>query len=86
MLNQTIEKRELFAVRKYLEQALFGVILLGIAALASYPHLQARTVSARVVSSATTDDKLYSTDMNELRSRFNQDKGKVRLLMLLSPT
>lgn len=28
----------------------------------------------------------YSTDLNELRVKFNSDKGKVRLLMLLSPT
>jgi hypothetical protein len=28
----------------------------------------------------------YSTDLNALRAKFNADKGKVRLLMLLSPT
>ena len=28
----------------------------------------------------------YSSDLNDLRAKFNQDKGKVRLLMLLSPT
>jgi multidrug resistance efflux pump len=28
----------------------------------------------------------YSTDMGGLRAQFNQDKGKVRLLMVLSPT
>ena len=28
----------------------------------------------------------YSTDLNGLRIQFNQDKGKVRLLMVLSPT
>lgn len=28
----------------------------------------------------------YSKDLNELRAKFNGDKGKVRLLMLLSPT
>lgn len=27
-----------------------------------------------------------SSDLNDLRAKFNQDKGKVRLLMLLSPT
>lgn len=28
----------------------------------------------------------YTTDLNELRAKFNADKGKVRLLMLLSPS
>ncbi len=28
----------------------------------------------------------YSSDLNNLRAKFNADKGKVRLLMLLSPT
>lgn len=28
----------------------------------------------------------YSTDMSGLRTQFNQDKGKVRVLMVLSPT
>lgn len=30
--------------------------------------------------------KQYSTDMKELRAQFNSDRGKVRLLVLLSPT
>ena len=30
--------------------------------------------------------KPYSTNLNDLRNQFNNDKGKVRLLMLLSPT
>ncbi|MBV8897396.1 MAG: hypothetical protein JO051_12850 [Acidobacteriaceae bacterium] len=28
----------------------------------------------------------YSADRNRLRAQFNQDKGKVRLVLLLSPT
>jgi len=28
----------------------------------------------------------YSTDLDELRASFNRDKGKVRLVTLLSPT
>ena len=73
-------------MRNYLQPILFGVVLLGIVALAANPYSESRNVSARVVSSTTKDDKLYSTDMKELRTRFNKDKGKVRLLMLLSPT
>jgi len=30
--------------------------------------------------------KVYSTDIGALRARFNEDAGKVRLLLLLSPT
>jgi hypothetical protein len=28
----------------------------------------------------------YSTALKELRNRFNKDKGKVRMLLILSPT
>lgn len=28
----------------------------------------------------------YSSDLNGLRAQFDQDRGKVRLLMVLSPT
>ena len=40
----------------------------------------------RFYKSSPTQKSGYSTDLNELRARFNADKGKVRLLMLLSPT
>ena len=36
--------------------------------------------------SVFTGGKPYSTDLVDLRQQFNNDKGKVRLLMLLSPT
>ena len=39
-----------------------------------------------VVSSVFTGGKPYSTNLADLRKQFNDDKGKVRLLMLLSPT
>jgi len=34
----------------------------------------------------TRSGREYSSDLNQLRALFNQDKGKVRLLLLLSPT
>ena len=36
--------------------------------------------------SVFTGGKPYSTDISDLRKQFNDDKSKVRLLMLLSPT
>ena len=34
----------------------------------------------------TSGSREYSSDLNQLHAQFNQDKGKVRLVMLLSPT
>lgn len=73
-------------MRKYLKLILFGVVLFGIVALFAQPYLQAGRGSASAGYWATSGDKRYSTKMKELRNRFNQDRGKVRLLMLLSPT
>jgi hypothetical protein len=39
-----------------------------------------------LVSTVFTGGKPYSTNLDDLRKQFNSDKGKVRLLMLLSPT
>lgn len=36
--------------------------------------------------SVLTGGNPYSADLADLRKQFNNDKGKVRLLMLLSPT
>ena len=33
-----------------------------------------------------TGGKPYSANLDDLHTQFNRDKGKVRLLMLLSPT
>ncbi len=40
----------------------------------------------RTMTQNTPAARSYSEDLAELRARFNADKGKVRLLMLLSPT
>ncbi|MCC7308961.1 MAG: hypothetical protein IT173_15465 [Acidobacteria bacterium] len=48
-----------------------SVLLLALAGLIAYQF---------------TGGKPYSSDMNALRAQFNADKGKVRLLVLLSPT
>jgi hypothetical protein len=39
-----------------------------------------------LVSTVFTGGKPYSTNLDDLKKQFNSDKGKVRLLMLLSPT
>lgn len=79
--------------RKLLEPALLGMILLAIISLALYPYVRGRKsvsseTSGKQLSASTKDlrDEQYSKDITELRDRFNHDKGKVRLLLLLSPT
>jgi hypothetical protein len=72
--------------RRYLEAAILGLVLLAIVGLAAHPYLRAKNTSAGKDLSQKVNNKGYSTDMKELRVRFNQDKGKVRLILLLSPT
>lgn len=33
-----------------------------------------------------TGGRTYTSDMNSLRAEFNKDRGRVRVLLLLSPT
>lgn len=42
--------------------------------------------NATIASYRSKRTEEYSTDIDSLRERFNRDKGKVRLLALLSPT
>lgn len=57
--------------RKRIILIVAGVLLVALAGLVAYQF---------------TGGKGYSSDMNALRAQFNADKGKVRLLVLLSPT
>lgn len=43
-------------------------------------------VSACSKKTSSPPTASYSTDLKELRDRFNKDKDKVRLLLVLSPT
>lgn len=65
--------------RKILEPALLGLLLLGLAVFAVSQMFKRS-------GAPVAGNKSYSTDLNDLRAKFNQDKGKVRLLLLLSPT
>lgn len=54
----------------------FGVLLAGMSVVGG----------ERFYKSSPAQKSGYSKDLNELRAKFNSDKGKVRLLMLLSPS
>ena len=58
--------------REFVVPGVLGLVLLALAVF--------------VESSSIAEGKGYSTDLKELRAEFNRDKGKVRLLLLLSPT
>ncbi|MFN2516998.1 MAG: hypothetical protein ABR556_12390 [Pyrinomonadaceae bacterium] len=72
--------------KKYLNPTILGLTLLAIMVFAAYPDLRAKDNSPSKDFSQKVNAKGYSTDIKQLRYRFNRDKGKVRLLMLLSPT
>ena len=73
-------------MKRGLEATLLGLILIAIVALTAYPYLRKKNLSPDQDFSQKVNAKIYSVDMKELRVRFNQDKGKVRLVLLLSPT
>ncbi len=64
--------------RKY-EVVILTIILLGLAVFAGYIFIgsSSKTMAGQVN---------YSTDPEKLKTDFNKDKGKVRLVLLLSPT
>ncbi len=73
--------------RNYIEPAVLGVVLLTTILLAAYPYLRgSKAATTEMNDNTKVDDRHYSTDLKMLRDRFNQDKGKVRLILLLSPT
>jgi len=57
--------------RKYIKIGVVAAVVLGFAGLVLYQFI---------------GGKEYSTDINGLQTQFNRDKGKVRLVVLLSPT
>jgi len=61
------------------ESTFLGFLLLGLAVFVGYQFIGGN-------KTMPSDNKSFSTDMKELRKKFNEDKGKVRVLLLLSPT
>jgi hypothetical protein len=69
--------------RNYLEPALLGVVLLAIVVAAGHQFFRGKS---QPLAEMKMSDQHYSTDLKELRDLFNKEKGKVRLVLLLSPT
>lgn len=57
--------------RRYIKIGVIAAVLLGFAAIVLYQF---------------SGGNEYSTNISDLRSKFNADKGKVRLVVLLAPT
>jgi hypothetical protein len=57
--------------RRYIKLAVGGALLLGVAGVVAYQF---------------SGGLEFSENLHGLKAEFNRDKGKVRLLVLLSPT
>lgn len=57
--------------RTYIKIGVVAALILAFAGLAAYQF---------------TGGGPYSTDISQVKTQFNRDKGKVRLVVLLSPT
>lgn len=60
-----------------IEAVILGILLLGLVIFLGYQFMR---------GNKTSDSASYSTDLEKLKNDFNADKGKVRLVLLLSPT
>jgi hypothetical protein len=63
--------------KRKIEAVILGVLLLGLLIFVG---------SLFMGSNKTSEQTGYSTDLEKLRTDFNAGKGKVRLVLLLSPT
>ncbi len=64
--------------KRKIEAIILGVLLLGLIIFVGYLFMGG--------NKTTSDQANYSADLEKLRTDFNADKGKVRLVLLLSPT
>ncbi len=60
------------------EAIILGILLLGLLVFVGYQFMGG--------NKTTPEQAKYSTDLQKLQSDFNADKGKIRLVLLLSPT
>lgn len=61
------------------EPLILGLFLLALAGFVGFTLL-------RDLFPSSDQQSRYSASLSELRNRFDQDRGKVRLVLLLSPT
>lgn len=61
------------------QRVLALLVVMLLAALVAFGAL-------RYQNSRQPQKVIHSSDLNDLRASFNRDKGKVRMLLLLSPT
>ncbi|HRH40521.1 MAG TPA: hypothetical protein PKY82_02670 [Pyrinomonadaceae bacterium] len=65
-------------MKRKIEAGVLGILLLGLAVFVGFNLMS----SNKTISEQTS----YSTDLEKLKTDFNRDKDKVRLVLLLSPT
>lgn len=65
-------------MKRKIEAGILGTLLLGLAVFVGFNLISS--------NQAITDQTGYSTDLEKLKTEFNRDKDKVRLVLLLSPT
>jgi len=63
--------------KRKIEALILGVLLLGLIIFVGYLFMGGNKI---------TEQAKYSANLEKLRADFNADKGKVRLVLLLSPT
>jgi hypothetical protein len=77
--------------QKYASPLILGLVLLGgcSSTISESRNVQDNDNMNKIVQTTPTPSaspRPFSKDLSELRAKFNRDKGKVRLVTLLSPT
>ena len=75
--------------QRYLWSVLLSLMLWGCSSARSEKDVTKEQNMNKAASTTPTPSptpRSYSKDLNEVRASFNRDKGKVRIVTLLSPT